>query len=182
MKTGFGGVSAILWSQTEIDELEAAPPASLAVGAAWSWRGRAIQLNHPAELERNGCRSGWDMFGDTEGRDALLSVIRECRATGAVGYSLQSVDASITITNGARSYTMLMVETQQYVEPMLVFGGELPPKGQDFWVSGITWFSAGELDVARSENAGVTYLSASRIGTVAQDDQKIDPVSRPIPG
>ena len=50
MGTGFNGQVAISWSQTEIDGLEAAPLAHLVVGAAWSWRGRKIELSADADV------------------------------------------------------------------------------------------------------------------------------------
>lgn len=179
METDFGGASAIFWSQTEIDELEAAPLETLAIGAAWSWRGRIIQLNSPVEAQQFGSQPGWGAREDAEGRGALRSVIRNVRSAGTVGFSLQGVSAHVTITNGARSYAMLLVETRQYLEPMLVFNGEVPPKGQDFWVSGITRFSAGETDVARTGASGVTFLQAARIDAAGQEGQDPEPVSRP---
>ena len=45
MKTGFRGTFVISWSQTEVDGLEAAPVKNLSVGAAWSWRGDAVQVD-----------------------------------------------------------------------------------------------------------------------------------------
>jgi len=52
MKTGFRGTFVISWSQTEVDGLEAAPVPSLAVGAAWAWRGDAVRVDGPRDVLR----------------------------------------------------------------------------------------------------------------------------------
>ena len=52
MKTGFRGTFVISWSQTEVDGFEAAPVQSLEVGAAWSWRGDAVQVDGTAGVLR----------------------------------------------------------------------------------------------------------------------------------
>ena len=52
MKTGFRGTFVISWSQTDIDGLEAAPLDALQVGAAWSWRGEAVQVDGPNDVLR----------------------------------------------------------------------------------------------------------------------------------
>ena len=52
MKTGFRGTFVISWTQTEVDGLEAAPVRALTVGAAWSWRGDAVQVDGPSGVLR----------------------------------------------------------------------------------------------------------------------------------
>ncbi|TMV09921.1 hypothetical protein FGK63_02290 [Ruegeria sediminis] len=159
--------------------MESAPMASMAIGSAWSWRGRTTRLAQAESVAQTGFWSVPEIVDSPAGPDALLSVARRRRVSGATGFAVQNVTASVMITNGARSYTMLLVEADAQSSPLLVFDGEMPPRDTDFWIGGITRYSTGEMDTAHSEEDGVTYLSSWRQATAAAAAQEQAPVSRP---
>ena len=137
MKTGFHGTFVMSWSQTEIDGLRAAPVDALNTGAAWSWHGDAVRVDGPAGLSR------LDMAnGDAEMRRRAARSVR--RLVGAAlqnrtGISAAAADAplqdsSFAVTNGVQSFTATLIETGPGQPPLVMFAGELPPRGTDLWV------------------------------------------------
>ncbi|NVO54340.1 hypothetical protein HW561_00875 [Rhodobacteraceae bacterium B1Z28] len=126
MRTGKSGRVAISWTQTELDGLEAAPLASLAVGAAWSWRGQAVMLSEANEqsLEQTGYAGG--IATRTSDR---FAVVREISG---------HVTGAVMLTNGAQRFCADLVVDGDEVAPTLVFEGGCPPRDQDFWISEIT--------------------------------------------
>jgi hypothetical protein len=137
MGTGFKGTFVISWSQIEVDGLKAAPIKSLAVGAAWSWRGDALRVdgpNHVLRLDRAN--------GEADLRRRAARMVR--RLVGAaVDYKtdIDSVevdeplmDSSFVVTDGAQSYTITLIETGSGTRPLLMFLDAIPPQGRDLWV------------------------------------------------
>ncbi|MEX0318704.1 MAG: hypothetical protein AB3N21_12170 [Ruegeria sp.] len=134
MRVDCSDTFVISWSQTELDGLEAAPLASLGVGAAWSWRGRVIRLGDRTDV------SEWELAGDRyarairHGHGTRLERAAVGSVMDAAGRAGQS-DQSFVVTNGARSYTVSVVHSGDGESPLLVFYGEMPPKDSDLWVS-----------------------------------------------
>ena len=139
MKTGFRGTFVISWSQTEVDGLEAAPVQSLNVGAAWSWRGDAVQVDGPSGILRLDRADG----SETLRRRAAKMVHR------LVGAALEAApldvptqeaehgklaDSSFVVTDGAQSYTVTVINIGRGAQPLLMFLDELPPRGTDLWI------------------------------------------------
>ena len=123
MRTGQNGRKAILWTQTEIDGLEAAPLESLTVGAAWSWRGVARRLDVAAEM----------MLGKAESvgsRVVAESVYSSSEIPG-------DVFGTVVLTNGARQYRGELIVPEGEDAPTLVFEQDFPERDQDYWVSDI---------------------------------------------
>ncbi|WP_027244474.1 Hint domain-containing protein [Leisingera daeponensis] len=137
MKTGFHGTFVMSWSQTEIDGLPAAPVDALNTGAAWSWHGDAVRVDGPARPSR------LDMAnGDAEMRRRAARSVRRL-----VGAALQDrtgagkaeadgplPDSSFVVTNGVQSFTATLIDTGPGQRPLVMFAGELPPRGTDLWV------------------------------------------------
>jgi len=138
MKTGFRGTFVISWSQTEVDGLEAAPVPSLAVGAAWAWRGDAVRVDGPRDVLR---------LDRADGSEALRK-----RATRMVhrlvGAALENTpltnsdidddthikDNSFVVTDGGKSYTVTMIDVGPGTPPLLMFVDDIPPRNKDLWV------------------------------------------------
>jgi hypothetical protein len=126
MRAGYNGRVAISWNQTELDGLEAAPLAFLAVGSAWSWRGQALVLGEVAEqnLEQLG------HMGAT--------AVRTRDAFSAPQEISGEYCGSVTLTNGAQRFSADLVITDDEQWPTLVFNTGCPPRDQDFWISEVT--------------------------------------------
>ncbi|WP_109468199.1 Hint domain-containing protein [Albibacillus kandeliae] len=137
MKTGFRGTFVISWSQTDIDGLEAAPLDALQVGAAWSWRGEAVQVDGPndvlrlegaeevANLRRHAARKVRRLVGAAMSDDP---------ATDADDDDAPLRDCSFVVTNGAQSFTVTLIETGPGRVPLLMFLDSLPPRNAELWV------------------------------------------------
>ncbi len=123
MGTGFNGQVAISWSQTEIDGLEAAPLAHMVVGAAWSWRGRRIELSADADVYVQ--------------NDAYSNVVSALAARADVAFDPLAVaqGSLVELTNGAQKFTAELVQIVGGSSLMLIFKDGCPEADQEFWVS-----------------------------------------------
>ncbi|MDF1854489.1 Hint domain-containing protein [Pseudooceanicola sp.] len=137
MGTGYFGTFVISWAQSEVDGLPAAPVRALAVGASWAWHGDAVRVDGPTEVLQ------LQMAGEQIDirRRAARSVRRLVGAAVTDTNRLEDVevdeplsDTGFVVTNGARSYTVTMIETGPSTPPLLMFVGEMPPRGADLWV------------------------------------------------
>ncbi|MGD9861784.1 MAG: Hint domain-containing protein [Pseudodonghicola sp.] len=137
MRTGFRGTFVVSWSQTEIDGLEDAPRGALEIGAAWSWRGDTVRVDGPNGVLR---LDGAD--GEAEIRKRAARTVR--RLIGAAVRDITDLDAVeiddplmeqyFVVTDGARSYTITLVEVAPGRPPLLMFLDDLPPRDTDLWV------------------------------------------------
>ncbi len=138
MKTGFRGTFVISWSQTEVDGLEAAPLPSLAVGAAWAWRGDVVRVDGPQDVLR---------LDKADGREAMRR--RAARMVHRlVGAAIEKTplkiddpdddavmtDSSFVVTDGGKSYTVTLIEVGPGTPPLLMFIDDVPPRNTDLWV------------------------------------------------
>lgn len=144
MKTGFRGTFVVSWSQTELDGLQAAPVEAVTVGAAWSWRGDAVQVDGPtgvlrldnadgeAELRRRAARSVRRLVGAAL-QDHNNSPGTRDRAQDRWA-DAPLADRCFVVTNGVHSYTATVIETNAGQPSLLMFVDELPPRETDLWV------------------------------------------------
>lgn len=140
MGTGFRGTFVISWSQTEVDGLDAAPVQALRVGAAWSWRGDLVQVNGPASvlrldradgaeaLRRRAARMVQRLVGAALDRVPTDAIIDEDDVAPAIR------DSSFVVTDGARSFTVTLIETGSGARPLLMFLDDVPPRECELWV------------------------------------------------
>ena len=126
MRTGESGRTAIAWTQTELDGLEAAPLARFVVGASWSWRGRSVAL------------TGADALGVNQLAFPNAASLLSDRIHAAAIEDARLGGASVEITNGARRFVADLVWIEGEDLPVLVFDDGCPEKGQDFWVSKVS--------------------------------------------
>ena len=137
MATGYRGTFVISWSQTEIDGLKAAPPSSLTVGAAWSWHGVPVRVDGPSSILQLDRAEG---DGDIRKRAARMvrrlvgaALTQETRLD-RVAVEHPVTDSSFVVTDGAKSYTVTLIEVSGESPPLLMFLDEIPPSGRDLWV------------------------------------------------
>ncbi|MHA7875127.1 Hint domain-containing protein [Roseivivax sp.] len=137
MGTGYRGTFVISWSQTGIDGLDAAPVASIDVGAVWSWQGEAVRVDGPSavlQLERT--------EDDVHLRKRAARMVR--RLVGAALDSSRSpaedlpepplADQSFVVTDGRQSFTVTLIEVGPDSAPLLMFVDAVPPPRTDLWV------------------------------------------------
>lgn len=137
MGSGFRGTFVISWSQTAIDGLSAAPVQSLSVGAAWRWCGDAVRVDGPSELLRLD-----DGDGDANLRKRAARMVRRLvgaaiagtRDLRAVEVAMPLTDQAVVVTDGARTYTVTLIEMGRDAPPLLMFLDQLPPRDTDLWV------------------------------------------------
>ncbi|MCG6903171.1 MAG: Hint domain-containing protein [Rhodobacter sp.] len=141
MMTGFRGTFVISWSQTELDGLAAASVGSLFVGALWQWHGEATRIDGPTEVL---------VLGQSEEATRLRQ--HAARAVRRLVYvALEKtphatipdpdapvLDCGFAVTDGLRSYTATLVEIPGRDVPLLMFLDQMPPCGQDLWVTHVT--------------------------------------------
>ncbi len=125
MRAGKNGRTAVFWSQTEIDGLEAAPLSFLSVGAAWSWRGQARYLVETAAhaVEWTGHAGG-----------SKAATLDHC---AQIENLPDEASGLLVLTNGAQTFTAALFPVAGESVPMLVFEGDCPERDQEFWISEI---------------------------------------------
>lgn len=138
MGTGYSGTFVISWSQTEVDGLEAAPIPSLTVGAAWSWRGDAVRVDGPSQILRLDGADGAEALRRRAARmvQRLVGAALDHQSIEAVPEPDDDVlsDSSFVVTDGAKSYTVTVIEVGRGAQPLLMFIGDMPPRNHELWV------------------------------------------------
>jgi len=141
MMTGFRGTFVISWSQTELDGLAAAPVASLTVGTTWQWSGETVRVDGPGNIL---------VLGQSE-ETANLRAHAARAVRRLVGAALDTpaasrlpapdeplLDSGFAVTDGLRSFTATLIEVPGGKPPLLMFLDQMPPAGQDLWITHVT--------------------------------------------
>ena len=140
MKTGFRGTFVISWSQTEVDGLDAAPLHALTVGAAWAWRGDAVRVDGPQRVLRLDGADGSEAMRRRAARmvqrlvGAALTHQPAPALIDGADEDTPLVDSSFVVTDGARSFTVTLIEVGAGSQPLLMFLDDMPPRNTELWV------------------------------------------------
>lgn len=141
MKTGFRGTFVISWSQTAVDGTDAAPLASLTVGAAWSWHGDAIRVDGPTDVLQLD-----QPIGDAQMRKGAARMVRRLVGAAlakptvpkAIGGDPAVGDGTFVVTDGLRTFTVTLIDTRPDAHPdarpLLMFVDRGPPQNTDLWI------------------------------------------------
>ncbi|MFD1195584.1 Hint domain-containing protein [Seohaeicola saemankumensis] len=168
METGFEGTFVISWSQTEVDGLEAAPLASLAVGASWSWRGDAVRVDGPGHLLRLGPAEGEAELRKRAARTVRRLVgaaITQTRDLDSVEINTPLEESCFVVTDGAQSFAVTVIEVGTGAPPLLMFLDRLPPRDTDLWIVHHT-MNLMHLNAAGPSGSGVIcFTHGTRIAT-----------------
>ncbi len=132
MMTGYLGTFVISWSQTDIDGLRSPPLSAVEVGASWSWSGHPVQLDGPGDpliLTSD---------GDTTLRRHAVAAVRSLvggalppvRPMHGQEFADPELDRFFHVTDGRRTYAVTLVDVAEVARPLLMFVGQLPPRGQ----------------------------------------------------
>ncbi|TNF20310.1 MAG: Hint domain-containing protein [Rhodobacteraceae bacterium] len=181
METGYRGTFVISWSQTEIDGLQAASLSSLRVGATWCWRGEALCVDGPRDVLRLS-----DATGEQDLRRRAARKVRRM-----VGVALHDAvpqarsdsrplaeDNAFLVTDGVKSYHVTLIPTGRDTRPLLMFLGDIPPRGTDLWLVNLALDPRMHRE-AESEAGGVICFTP---GVLIGTPQGLRPVEDLHPG
>ena len=170
MKTGFRGTFVISWSQTEVDGLDAAPVDALTVGAAWSWRGDAVQVDGQAGILRLDRADGSEQLRKRAARMVHRLVGAALDPGAGMRPDDETLDAalgdsSFVVTDGAQSYTVTLINIGRGTQPLLMFLDELPPRHTDLWVVHHTLGARPKSDNAPDSGGVICFTPGTLIAT-----------------
>ncbi|WP_299138173.1 Hint domain-containing protein [uncultured Tateyamaria sp.] len=169
METGFRGTFVISWSQTEVDGLEAAPLQSLTVGAAWAWRGDAVRVDGPQDVLRLDRADGAEAIRKRAARMVHrlvgAAMDRSQPDTGAADTDALMTDSSFVVTDGAKSYTVTVIDVAPGTPPLLMFLDDIPPRKADLWVVHHTLNTAVGDAVGPASGGVICFTPGTRIDT-----------------
>jgi hypothetical protein len=168
MTKGFSGTFVISWSQTEVDCVPAAPLASLAVGVTWSWRGDALRVDGPHSVLRLGQAQGHAELRQRAARMVRRLVggaITQAADIGVADVSAPLPDHSFTVTDGAQSFTITVIEGGTGAAPVLMFMDCIPPRNTDLWVVKHRMDRLDPAPTATSGTGVICFTPGTRIAT-----------------
>ncbi|MCA0871543.1 Hint domain-containing protein [Seohaeicola saemankumensis] len=168
MKTGFRGTFVISWSQTDIDGLQAASLDALNVGATWSWHGDAVRVdgpNGPLRLEQANGEAEIRKRAARSVRRLVGAAVQNTSDLKSVEVDDRLMDCCFVVTNGARSYTVTVIEVGPGARPLLMFLDEMPPRNTDLWVVHHTLDRMTGPDEARQPGGVICFTPGTRIAT-----------------
>lgn len=169
MGTGLRGTFVISWSQTEVDGLEAAPLQSLTVGAVWVWRGDAVRVDGPQDVLRLDGANGSEEMRRKAARmvHRLVGAAMErnpARPLTADEANTMS-DSSFVVTDGAKSYTVTMIDVGRNSRPLLMFMDDTPPRDTDLWIVHHTLNTTPDDPVGPSAGGVICFTPGTLIET-----------------
>mmetsp|Transcript_29140 Transcript_29140/g.56163 ORF Transcript_29140/g.56163 Transcript_29140/m.56163 type:complete len:355 (-) Transcript_29140:2556-3620(-) len=169
MGTGFRGTFVISWSQTEVDGLEAAPVQSLTVGAAWTWRGDAVRVDGPQNVLRLDGADGSEVMRRRAARmvHRLVGAAMDRTPLRALPEDDGSpmADSSFVVTDGAKSYTVTLIDVSNGTPPLLMFVDDIPPRNADLWIVHHTLNTAPGDAMAPSSGGVICFTPGTLIDT-----------------
>lgn len=169
MRTGFRGTFVISWSQTEIDGLEAAPMQSLTVGAAWAWCGDAVRVDGPQDVLRLDGADGSELMRRRAARMVyrLVGVAMDRKPVRVLAEDDTSPmsDSSFVVTDGAKSYTVTMINVGREARPLLMFMDDIPPRSVDLWIVHHTLNTTPDDPVGPSSGGVICFTPGTLIET-----------------
>jgi len=141
MRTGFRGTFVISWAQTELDGLAAASASSLSVGAVWQWHGEATRVDGPSDVLVLGQCEETTILRKHAARAVRRLVYAALDKPQVVPVEAPDdplLDHGFAVTDGRRSYTATVIDVPGREVPLLMFLDDIPPEGQDLWVTHVT--------------------------------------------
>lgn len=171
MNAGFSGTYVISWSQTELDGLDGAPLGALAIGAAWSWSGDAVRVDGPNDVLRLEGALGSEDLRRRAARSVRRLVGRALEQDFPKAEPLTPLDEpllhdqNLIVTDGARSYTITLIQTAKGMPPLLMFLGEIPPRLTDLWVVHHSLDLADTEQAVPTQQSVICFTNGTRIAT-----------------
>ncbi len=116
---------------------------SLNVGAAWSWHGDPVRVDGPTDILRLDRADGSEKLRKRAARKVrrLVGAALDYTPPEKVRVDIDEdddaallADSSFVVTDGAKSFTVTVIEVGRGAQPLLMFLDELPPRNCDLWV------------------------------------------------
>lgn len=133
MAAGYRGTFVISVEQTETDGIVAAPPAAIAIGSVWCWRGEALRVDGPARVLALAGAAG-----EAEVRRRAARVVARLIGPAALTRRLHPEEAEppaggagFAVTDGLALYRLMPLDP---AGRLLAVMGALPPGGVDLAV------------------------------------------------
>ena len=168
MRTGFRGAFVISWSQTEVDGLKAAPIHTLDVGMAWAWHGDPVRVDGPHEVLRLENANGEENSRKRAAhmvRRLVGAARRNTRHLDEIEVDDRLIDGGFVVTDGARSYTVTVIEVGKGAPPLLMFLDEIPPRTTEMWVVHHTLQGAQNASTGPETGGVICFTPGTRIET-----------------
>jgi hypothetical protein len=168
MKTGFRGTFVISWAQTELDGQKSAPVADLGAGHAWLWTGEAVRVDGPRGILPLGSAEG-----ETELRQRAALSVRRLLMSAHIDPGVQErsvlqgplFDRHFTVTNGYAVWTVTCISAGPGRKPLLMFVGEIPPRGTELWVVSHNIDAATRLESQQKPGGVICFTPGTMILT-----------------
>ncbi len=146
---------------------------SLKAGAAWAWRGDAIRVDGPSDVLRLDQADGAENLRKRASRmvHRLVGAALEKEPRVLSQISKDALDAtplmdnSFVVTDGAKSFTVTLIEVGGGSQPLLMFLNELPPRDCDLWVVHHTLNAAPHETNAEGRGGVICFTPGTRIMT-----------------
>ena len=137
MRSDYSGTFVISWSQTEVDGLDGPPLGALVVGAVWSWHGDAVCVDRPGGPLRLCAET--DVEARRRRAARLVRRLAGAAIDGGDPFAAAMTgdglpDQSFVVTDGARRFTVTLIEPGGGARPLLMFAGAIPPRDAELWV------------------------------------------------
>ena len=137
MKTGFRGTFVISWTQTELDGQQSPPVSDLWPGSVWSWSGEAVRVDGPSGVLPLGTSEGEVELRKRAAltvRRLMASIQTDPKQTSQLVLQDPLFDKHFIVTDGATTWSVAVIRAGLGRKPLLMFHGEIPPRGRELWV------------------------------------------------
>lgn len=193
MDAGYRGTFVISWSQTEVDTIRAPDISLVKVGATWRWLGDAVQVDTAGQILRLDGALGAARLHQSAAR--MVRKLVGAAVAQDTGGSCESdaddptPDAGFILTDGRQTYRATVIDVPGSAARLLMFVGQLPPRGQDLWIvraslektvaapvadGGVICFSAGTfIDTPRGPRLIETLRAGDLVWTADNGAQEI---------
>ncbi|MEM6888634.1 MAG: Hint domain-containing protein [Pseudomonadota bacterium] len=136
MRAGTSSTVLISWTQTEIDGLEAGAWDDLSIGSAWLWHGPIEAADAALACGSTLCKESDTRLARKAAAQGVFGLVRKAlqpRDQTTVN-PLSMQDRYFVVTDGAKRYTITLIETGPSRSPLLMFFNAMPPRDTELLV------------------------------------------------
>ncbi len=149
---------------------------TLRVGMAWRWAGEAVRVDGPSDVLRLDRADGEASIRRRAARTVrrlVGAVVQERTDVEAIEVDDPLMDDNFVVTDGARSYTITVIDVGPDAPPLLMFIDELPPRNRDLWVVHQAIGARPRRTGEPSDGGVICFTPGTRIAT-PQGDRAIE--------
>ncbi len=142
---------------------------SLNVGAAWSWYGDPVRVDGPSDILRLDGADGSENLRKRAARmvHRLVGAALDYTPADKVAWddAAPLLDSSFVVTDGARTFTVTLIEVGRGAQPLLMFLNDIPPRNSDLWVVHHTLGANRGNPTGRDAGGVICFTPGTRITT-----------------